>query len=436
MMSKRGTALAVENAVCTFCGCTCDDIRARAEGGRIVEAQRACTLGQEWFGGQPVENGPSARVEGRPATLDEAIDAAAKILSTARSPLVYGLLEASGEAQAAAVGVADLLGATLDTPSSATREWALAFQQQGVTSATLGELKNRADLLVLWNADPERSHPRFFERFVRPAGLYVSGPRTVIALAEAGSKTSSEADRTIRIPPDRAFEVLWALRTIVQGQRLGTDAEGAVGLKRSELEKLAAKLTGCGYGAWIYDPNAPPTRSDPAIAQATLALVRALNEHVPFAVFELGGRGNSRGAESVVTAQTGYPFAVSFARGYPRFGPGEFTAPEMLTRGEIDAVLVLGCDPSEHLPEPALRALEQLPIAAVDFRDSELARRARVAIRVATYGIAAPATVYRMDGVALRAQPALSTSLPSDADVLRRLADRLSGLGTAGSGRS
>ena len=44
-------------------------------------------------------------------------------------------------------------------------------------------------------------------------------------------------------------------------------------------------------------------------------------------------RATSRGADNVLTWQTGYPFAVSLARGYPRFGPGEYTATDVLGRG-------------------------------------------------------------------------------------------------------
>ena len=36
----------VKNATCTFCGCVCDDIELHADGERIVETKRACSLGE------------------------------------------------------------------------------------------------------------------------------------------------------------------------------------------------------------------------------------------------------------------------------------------------------------------------------------------------------------------------------------------------------
>ena len=41
------------------------------------------------------------------------------------------------------------------------------------------------------------------------------------------------------------------------------------------------------------------------------------------------------GADDVLLWTTGYPFAVNLARGYPRFGPGEFSANDALARREV-----------------------------------------------------------------------------------------------------
>jgi formylmethanofuran dehydrogenase subunit B len=43
-----------------------------------------------------------------------------------------------------------------------------------------------------------------------------------------------------------------------------------------------------------------------------------------------------------MTWQTGYPAAIDFARGYPRYRPHDGTAEARLTRGDVDAVLVVG----------------------------------------------------------------------------------------------
>ena len=69
----------VNNATCTFCGCVCDDIELHADGERIVKAKNACSLGDAWFLNHTAERiYPDALIDGEPATLDEAIEAAAR----------------------------------------------------------------------------------------------------------------------------------------------------------------------------------------------------------------------------------------------------------------------------------------------------------------------------------------------------------------------
>ena len=73
------TQKTVENATCTFCGCVCDHIGLQAEGDRIVKTKRACGLGEAWFKNHTAEHCyPDALVDGKPATLDEAVEAAAE----------------------------------------------------------------------------------------------------------------------------------------------------------------------------------------------------------------------------------------------------------------------------------------------------------------------------------------------------------------------
>lgn len=417
----------MENGICTACGCLCDDIGFRVEAGRIVEAQRACAIGEEWFAQAVPEEGPAAWVKGQSVTTEEAIEAASHLLGKARSPLVYGLREVSTEAQELAVAIADHLGATLDTVTgTASRQaWLSALQRRGLVTATLGEVKNRADLIVLWHVDPDTSHPRFLERFVNVEGLHAPRERTVIRV----HSTSPEAPggRDFHIPGDQAFETLWALRGRLQNGD-GGEVTGTAALQPDEITELAETLTGCRYGAWIYDPDSSAA-GDAAIGQGIVDVVEALNRHVPFAAVPLGGRGNGAGAESVLTAETGYPFAVSFAAGYPRFGPDEFGAVGALERGEVDAVLIVGCDPREELPPQAVTALGRIPTVAVGHRRTEPFGRSHVAILTAIYGIGAPATLYRMDGHALYARAPVSSPRLSDAEVLGRLLDHLQKLG-------
>jgi formylmethanofuran dehydrogenase subunit B len=109
----------VKNATCTFCGCVCDDIELHADGTRIVETKRACILGEAWFKNHTAERlFPDALVDGKPATVDEAVEAAAEILHRADMPLVYGLSNVTCETQREAVSLAELIGGVIDSHTS------------------------------------------------------------------------------------------------------------------------------------------------------------------------------------------------------------------------------------------------------------------------------------------------------------------------------
>ena len=109
----------VKNATCTFCGCVCDDIELRADGDRIVETKRACSLGESWFKNHTAEHlYPDALINGEPATVDDAVEATADYLVNANMPLVYGLSNITCEAQREAVSLAELTGGVIDSHTS------------------------------------------------------------------------------------------------------------------------------------------------------------------------------------------------------------------------------------------------------------------------------------------------------------------------------
>ncbi|MCE9561462.1 MAG: hypothetical protein K8U57_05355 [Planctomycetes bacterium] len=108
-----------KNATCTFCGCVCDDIELHSDDVRIVETKRACNLGEAWFKNHTAEHlYPDALIDGKEATVDDAVEAAAEILYAAHMPLVYGLSNTTCEAQREAVWLAELVGGVIDSHTS------------------------------------------------------------------------------------------------------------------------------------------------------------------------------------------------------------------------------------------------------------------------------------------------------------------------------
>jgi formylmethanofuran dehydrogenase subunit B len=271
----------VAEATCGGCGCLCDDIEV-TDGGLV----RTCPLGDAWFdvGDRP----PVARVDGREVSLEEAADAAAAIMRQARAPLVHGLAGTSCEAQRRAVALAEAAGAVIDVGAAAS-------SPVGTSTATFGEIRDRAELVVLWRVDPLVTHPRLLERLRLDPG-------TMIVVDSELTATAAAAGVFVEVDDD--FEALWALRAAGGG--------------------LADRLRAARHVAFIHGAL------DELTALALHSLVRDLarDRHA----VTLGLRaGNARGAEDVLAWQTGFAGPVDFARGFPREAE----------RGEFDAELVV-----------------------------------------------------------------------------------------------
>jgi len=86
---------------------------------RIVKANKACVLGKAWFLNHTTEHKfPDALIDGKEATVDEAIQVAADYLYDADLPLVYGMSNTTCEAQKECVELADRLCGLLDSHTS------------------------------------------------------------------------------------------------------------------------------------------------------------------------------------------------------------------------------------------------------------------------------------------------------------------------------
>lgn len=427
-----GNTILVGNATCTFCGCVCDDmdLTVDLDQKRITKAKNACILGRAWYAEHTVEDRPTALIDGQEASTEEAVEEAARILVEARFPIIYGLSDTTCEAQRQAVALADYLKANIDTTTSVCHgPSGIAFQGVGESTATLGEIKNRADLVIYWGGNPAESHPRHFTRYaVTPKGMYVPRgrkDRTVVLVDVRTTPSARAADIFVKIRPGSDFELLWALRALVKGRRLDASIEERTGVPVATLTDLAERMKNCQYGVLFFGMGLTMTRGRHFNSGALLALTTDLNEHTHFVAMPVRGHGNVTGADQVLSWQTGFPFGVNFNRGYPRFNPGEFTTVDLLFRGEADAACIIASDPASNFPREAVEHLRRIPVIVLDPKPTLTSELARVAFTTATYGINTGGTVYRMDGVPISLRKAFPSPHPSDGEVLRAINRRV-----------
>jgi formylmethanofuran dehydrogenase subunit B len=375
-------------ATCGGCGLVCDDIELVGE--RPIGT---CPLGDAWFAERLAPPPPLARMDGREAALDHALDAAAAILAQALAPLVYGLGRTTCEAQRAAVALADKIGAVID-PAGPLPDGAsgVAYQALGASTATLGDVRDRAEIVVVWRADPVTTHPRLLERLRLPAE-----GRELVVVDERRTATAEAADTFVEV----------------------TDEVDALFRLRADPDGLAGRLRAADNVAVLHH-----VRGNVA-ALALHSFVRELCQVTHAVSLTLRHEANAAGAEDVLAWQTGYPAAVSFARGHPRANPGELSAAAVLERGDADAALVVGSDPLEHLPPAAAGRLRGIPVVSVDCCATTTADAARVAFAPAAPGVHRAGVVHRLDGVPVPLRAPLQSERPGDDEVLEAIAGRL-----------
>jgi len=420
----------IEDATCTFCGCVCDDMVLTVEGNRITKAKNACVLGKAWFFNHHIEDRPEALIDGEPAGYDAAMDRAAEILLSAKFPLTYGLSDTTSEAQRVAVAITDWIGGIIDTTTSVCHgPSGIAFQGVGEVTCSLGEVKNRADYVIFWGGNPAESHPRHFTKYsLMPKGEFVPRgrkDRTAVLIDVRKTKSAKAVDHFLQVKPRRDFELAWALRALARGLELDESIEETTGIKLEKLHEIMDGMKRAKFGVILFGMGVTMTRGKHLNSEAILALARDMNQHTRWNAKPMRGHGNVTGADNVVTWSTGFPFGVHLGSGFPRFNPGEFTASDVLARGEADAALIIASDPMSNFSQPARDHLASIPSVVLDPKLSDTARTAAVAFTVSTYGINTGGTVYRMDDIPIPLRPAFESPFKSDLEILRGIESRI-----------
>lgn len=417
----------IEDVVCPFCGCLCDDLVVEVEGTRVVSVENGCTLANEKFMGDHRLKTPIRR-EGKgwkETTYDEAIRETAEILCDADRPLLYGWSGTHGEAQSIGIHLAEILGALVDNTSTVCHGPSiLAIQEVGHPGCTLGQVKNRADVIIYWGTNPIDAHPRHMSRYTTFAdGFFLKEAfrdRKLIVVDVRKSESANIADEYIRIQPGGDYAVLSALRAIVQGKR-GIIPSSVSGVSREQLFRVADLLLSAKFGAIFFGLGLTMSRGKSKNIRNAIELTEELNRHTKCIISPMRGHWNVYGSNEVFTWITGYPYAVDFARGIAFYNPGETTSVDVLSRKECDACLVVASDPGAHFPKACAEHLAEIPTVQIDPHVNATTHLSRIQIPVAVTGIDAEGTAYRMDGVPIRTRMLFKGTYPSDTDVLDQL---------------
>jgi len=429
--------MVIKNIICPVCGASCDDIQVELEGQGLT-IRNACKMGNAKF--QEVVSPhrirePLVRENGelRGASWEEAVDKAARILAESERPLLFLGSETSTEAMEVGIHMAEFLGGIADSNSTVCHgPTAMGIQEAGRVGATAGQSKSRADLTVYWGSNPLESMPRHMSRYaVYPRGYWTQRgrfDRTVICVDPRRSITAENADLHIQLNPNTDYELLSALLTLLHGKRPHPSVEEVTGVTISEMERMLEMMKSCNFGAIYVGLGIASSYGKHRNAELAFNLVKELNSHTKFVIGALRGHCNVAGFNQIASYLYGFPFGLDFARGYPRYNPGEYTAVDVLREQDVDAAFILSADLVSHFPAVCSEYLAQIPVACIDIAPCPTTMLSDVVLPGVIDAMECDGTFYRLDDVPIYFQPFTSSPFSfteSNLDTMNQIFERV-----------
>ncbi len=423
----------VKDVVCSFCGCLCDDLEVEISGSKIVKVRKACALGTSkilHYDKNRILH-PYIRVNGKleKTSLEAAIKKAAKILVDSKYPLLYGWSNTTVEAIRLGAELAEYLGGVFDNTSVVCHgPTVLGVQEAGFVTATLGQIRNHADLIIYWGCNPLHAHPRHANRYSALArGIFVKSrkERKIVVIDVKETDTVKLADLFIKVEPGRDYELISAIRALIKGYDVEFDEVAGVDIET--IRKLVDMMISARFGVIFYGLGLTMSIGKGRNIEEVIRLAQDLNEWTKFVALPMRGHYNVVGANQVSAWITGYAFAVDFRRKYPRHNPGVTSATDLLEEGDVDAALIVASDPVAHFPAKAVENLLKIPVITLDPKWNLTAAISTVIIPVAIAGVEVEGTAYRMDKVPLRLKKLVEppSGVLSDEEVLKLLLEEV-----------
>ncbi len=425
----------VRDVVCSFCGCLCDDLLVMTENGKIVGTENACRISHQKFMGsqqhrilKPLirKNGTQAEV-----SIDEAIEKAADILRQAKRPLIYGWGNATAEAIKEGIYISEITGGVMENCTSVCHgPSVLAIQGVGASSCTLGETTNRSDLVLYWGANPIHAHPRHLSRYsLFPRGYFRERGRRERKFVVADTRytsTAEIADLFIQVKPGHDYEVISVLRALLHGT-YEPELDEIGGVTKEQLLQLVQMMKKAKFVTLFFGLGLTQSFGKHRNVDNAIRLITDLNKYTKAVLMPMRGHSNVAGVNRVSSWQTTFPFAIDFARGYPRYFPGETTSVDLLANREVDAAMIVASDPVSHFPWIAGGFIGQIPSIAISPHWTPTTELATVVIPSQMSGIEVEGTFYRMDNVPIYLRKVVDPpeGVLADEDLLRMIIAKL-----------
>ncbi|MBP2029704.1 formylmethanofuran dehydrogenase subunit B [Methanohalophilus levihalophilus] len=408
--------MVVKNVVCPVCGGSCEDIQVELKDNSIT-VKNACKMGNGKFQEVVSEHrikDPMIKKDGKfvKVSWEEALDKAAEILANSRRPLFFMGSETSCEAQEVGLHMGEYLGGAVDSNATICHgPTCMGIQEAGLATSTCGEAKNRSDLNIYWGTNPLASMPRHMSKYALfPRGYWTKRgrfDRKVITVDPRKTDTAVASDLHIQLKQNSDYELLNALNTILNGKTPHHSVEQVTGVPISVMEEMVEMMLEAKFGSVNVGLGASSSFGKHRNIEMALNFIKELNNNhgTKFRIGALRGHCNVAGFNQIASYLYGYPFALDFGRGYPRYNPGETSCVDLLREHDVDAALVLGADLVGHTPADSAKYLCNIPMVCIDIAPGPTPSGADVLLPGVIDAFECDGTFYRLDNVPVYFEP-------------------------------
>ena len=395
--SSKIKAATTRDVTCPFCGILCDDLVIQNKNEKLTVLENGCPKAVTAFEKELPQ--VSAKIKGKNASFDDAINAVCNILKKSHTPLIAGLASDAGGVRQA-IHLADKTGAVLDhMHGNALIRNTLVLQDLGWITTTMSEIRNRADLIIFAGTDAS-NFPRFFERTVwnkQSMFKLKTDKRQIVYIGDklnskAGISPSGKRPTVLNCKTEQIGEIFSGLHALVSGTSI--DVKEVAGIKTSTLEKLAEQMKSAKYGVIVWSPADLNIPHAELTIQNLSELAKYMTRITRFAGFSLGGDEGSTTANSICAWQSGYPLRVNFNKGYPDYDAHRYSTSNVLKNKEVDSLVWISSYSSNINPPRA-----SIPTIVLATPETKLNFKPDVFIPVSTPGVDHSGQLFRTDSV-------------------------------------
>ncbi len=424
---------------CSGCSLLCDDIMIRSDGLFIDEVIGACLKGKERFDRVTAKNritSPLIRKgnELEKISWEEAINETVKVVKDSSNPLLYGFSNSSCEAQTKGIELAKAINGFIDSNASICQGKVLGIAKEfGINLTTITEIINKADLLILWGANPAETIPRLLNKTLFSRGKFRMTGREIKTLViidpvkSASFNVMGVRDIALRITPGSDIELVQALKEECC-QSDSIPSEGVAGVDQEDLKRILLHIMGTENGVIFLGQGILKSDKNNQLIREILEFIQLVNskqEKGRMSLFMMGGHYNMAGFDHVALSLTGNIGGLQFKD--QKLVESNNTLISKINSDDFDYSIIVGTDPISHLPYSLSSKLARKPIILIDNQMTATAKIADIILPTAITGIECGGLAFRLDQVPIQLEKIIDppSNLSSDVELLNKIISKL-----------